>query len=256
MDVSGVVRIDYTGDGATGNGKAVSETMANVTVSGSIMSAGGYYLYSMINDEGHQVLLIVDHPNGTNTFARFRAASVDQSVVATGSQSLMESATSDILDIYVNGYYMYMWRPAAANVRGKEYLISLLKVRGAAVPKTVATAGDNGSGLVRIETSAPHGRTTGDQVFLSGATIGGGYSSNLNGSWTVTVIDATHYDLQSSTWPGGSYDADSARAAGGDEISRCFFAYGSSDGISYHASLRISTFPSSQSGFFVLNQYA
>jgi hypothetical protein len=64
---------------------------------------------------------------------------------------------------------------------------------------TVTGAANNGAGLIRIQTSAAHGFSTGAQVWLKD--IGG--VPNANGGWVVTVIDATHFDLQGSqifTW--------------------------------------------------------
>jgi len=60
---------------------------------------------------------------------------------------------------------------------------------------SISNAANNGSGLIRI-TSAAHGRTTGEKIFISGV-IG---TTEANGGWIVTVIDATTLDLQSSTF--------------------------------------------------------
>ena len=60
---------------------------------------------------------------------------------------------------------------------------------------SVSNAVDNGSGLVRI-TSAAHGRTTGEKIFISGI-LG---TTEANGGWIVTVISATELDLQGSTF--------------------------------------------------------
>jgi len=54
---------------------------------------------------------------------------------------------------------------------------------------------DNGSGLIRV-TSAAHGRTTGEKIFILGV-LG---TTEANGGWVVTVISATELDLQSSVF--------------------------------------------------------
>jgi len=62
----------------------------------------------------------------------------------------------------------------------------------------VSGAADNGVGLIRITTSAVHGLTTGDKVFIEdvlGVTA-------ANGEWTVTVVDTTNIDLDGSTFAG------------------------------------------------------
>jgi len=62
--------------------------------------------------------------------------------------------------------------------------------------KTINGAADNGAGLIRIQTTAAHGYITGDAVriqFVLGTT-------EANGYWIVTNIDATHFDLQGSVF--------------------------------------------------------
>jgi hypothetical protein len=61
--------------------------------------------------------------------------------------------------------------------------------------KTITGAANNGSGLIRI-TATAHGYTTGDRINI--ASVGG--TVEANGKWTITVIDANTFDLQSSTF--------------------------------------------------------
>jgi len=62
----------------------------------------------------------------------------------------------------------------------------------------VSGAANNGSGLIRITTPGVHGLATGDCVIMQGV---GGVSA-ASGTWLVTVIDTTHFDLQGSTFSG------------------------------------------------------
>lgn len=62
----------------------------------------------------------------------------------------------------------------------------------------VTGAANNGSGLIRLAFLSEHGRNTGDTVLV--ASVGG--VPNASGTWTVTRIDATHIDLQGSTFAG------------------------------------------------------
>jgi hypothetical protein len=75
-----------------------------------------------------------------------------------------------------------------------------LKIEGGdrsdVVNKTVSGAANNGSGLIRITTSTSHGFSTGDKITVYG--VGG--TTEANGVWTITSIDSTHFDLQSSTF--------------------------------------------------------
>lgn len=61
---------------------------------------------------------------------------------------------------------------------------------------TVSGAADNGSGLIRITTSAAHGFATGTAVTVAGVTG----TTEANGDWIITVVDTTHFDLQGSAF--------------------------------------------------------
>ena len=59
----------------------------------------------------------------------------------------------------------------------------------------ITSSDNNGSGLVRILTAANHGLVTGAKVTIAGHSVSG-----YNGDWVITNIDATHFDLQNSTY--------------------------------------------------------
>lgn len=79
--------------------------------------------------------------------------------------------------------------------------ISLGHVPVLVSPPTISSAVDNGSGLVRLAVSSSSALTTGTVIQIYDAETTGGLT--LLGTWTVTNIDATHVDLQGSTFPGG-----------------------------------------------------
>lgn len=62
--------------------------------------------------------------------------------------------------------------------------------------RNVSGCVDNGSGLIRVSTAEAHGYATGDKVTITGV-LG---TTEANGSWTITVIDSTHFDLQGSAF--------------------------------------------------------
>lgn len=77
---------------------------------------------------------------------------------------------------------------------------------------TVTGAANNGSGLIRITVASTATLTTGDVKTISGVTG----TTEANGTWTITVINGTTFDLQGSTFAnvyvsggivGGSLDA-------------------------------------------------
>lgn len=60
----------------------------------------------------------------------------------------------------------------------------------------VTGAANNGSGLIRLTVTSTTGWTTGDVKTISGV-VG---TTEANATWTITVIDGTHVDLQGSTF--------------------------------------------------------
>lgn len=60
----------------------------------------------------------------------------------------------------------------------------------------ITGAANNGSGLIRITTAAPHRFQTGNRVQV--ANVGG--TTEANGLFTVTVVSTTTFDLQGSTF--------------------------------------------------------
>lgn len=63
---------------------------------------------------------------------------------------------------------------------------------------SISGAANNGSGLIRLTVTSTSGWTTGDVKTISA--VGG--VTNANGTFTITVIDGTHIDLQGSTFAG------------------------------------------------------
>lgn len=60
---------------------------------------------------------------------------------------------------------------------------------------SVLSVGDSG-GLLKVTTSASHGLTTGDSVFIKNVTFSAG--NDPNGHWVVTVVDADEFTLDGS----------------------------------------------------------
>lgn len=61
---------------------------------------------------------------------------------------------------------------------------------------TAVTGAVNDGGLIKLTFSAAHGRTTGDAVWIAGV-LG---TTEANGPWYCTVVDATHITLDGSTF--------------------------------------------------------
>jgi hypothetical protein len=99
-----------------------------------------------------------------------------------------------------------------------EYLVTLgkpgltLEALGTIGSISVTGTANNGSGLVRLAVSSTTGWSTGEIKDV--ASVGG--TTEANGTWTITVVDGTHIDLQGSTyasaWTSGGYVAGSLDA--------------------------------------------
>jgi hypothetical protein len=61
---------------------------------------------------------------------------------------------------------------------------------------TITGAANNGSGAIRITVGSTSGWTTGDQKTI--ASVGG--TTEANGTWTITVVSGTTFDLDGSTF--------------------------------------------------------
>lgn len=93
------------------------------------------------------------------------------------------------------------WSPASFT---GEYLAQVAKpaitlegldpIAPGAIP--IVDADDNGSGAIRIEVGSTATLTTGDHRTISG--VAG--TVEANGDWFITVVDATHFDLDGSTF--------------------------------------------------------
>lgn len=66
--------------------------------------------------------------------------------------------------------------------------------------RTVSSVTNSG-GLYEITTSTAHLFTTNDTVVVQGTTGSGGFAAD--GTWVITVVDATHFTLNGSSFTGG-----------------------------------------------------
>lgn len=124
-------------------------------------------------------------------------------VVMWSSRSASNTATA-FSQLWVHNYAINRWAPVTA-VSG-QYLASMarpgLTLEGldAIAPGALVITGaaDNGVGLIRITVADTSSLTTGDVKTLS--SVGG--VPNANGTWTITVISGTTFDLDASTFAG------------------------------------------------------
>ncbi|WP_248924457.1 ubiquitin-activating E1 FCCH domain-containing protein [Paenibacillus hamazuiensis] len=68
-----------------------------------------------------------------------------------------------------------------------------------AFARTISQIAGNGSGGIRVTTSAPHGWETDDRISIQG--VSG--AAEANGSWKITVVSPNRFDLQGSKFVNG-----------------------------------------------------
>jgi len=115
-----------------------------------------------------------------------------------------KSNDMDAVDTAFDKAFVYDWvmdRWSRIDLSG-QYLLALsqpgftLEGLGVIGSIDVTGAADNGSGLVRLTVTDTTGWTTGDIKDI--ADVGG--TTEANGTFTITVVDGTHIDLQGSTF--------------------------------------------------------
>lgn len=114
----------------------------------------------------------------------------------------VDGGTTGLFDkIWLYDWVLNRWTPASVS---GEYIAFLgapgytLESLDYIAPGVIDISGaaNNGSGLIRLTVSSSSGWSTGDVKTVQGV-LG---TTEANGTWTITVIDATHIDLQSSTF--------------------------------------------------------
>jgi hypothetical protein len=74
--------------------------------------------------------------------------------------------------------------------------VASLTIAASSIVGTIVTGAVSSSGLIRVTTSTAHGRATDDAVFIAGI-LG---TTEANGAWYITVLSATTFTLQGSTF--------------------------------------------------------
>ena len=110
---------------------------------------------------------------------------------AAGVLAILNSSASTYT--YAVGTY-HVAQLGTASVPAYSNAASLTIAPSATIASVTGTA--TAGGLVKVTTGAAHGLSTGDVVYLAG--VGG--TTEANGAWPVTYVDATHFTLDGSTY--------------------------------------------------------
>jgi len=219
-----LIQCDSYGDGAGGTGTADADTYTIQIKRGNFIQVDGFGMQEALCG-----VWIDDTTQCTNI-------ELDRMVYGGASNNTdaetiirVENSSPDIEKRVTIGNYTvgYTWGNNGANIIENGDCLSYRKVTDAdgqratttgtesilpwtsdvsLAPPTVGInkTANNGSGLVRITTASAHGLSTSDVVRVWGV-VG---TVEANGVWTITVINATNFDLQGSAYT-NAYSASS-----------------------------------------------
>ena len=196
----------------------LTENLANATCSAaSGLTGHGLIVQSAKSPQGMQMRIrLLD--SGSNI--TFTPTDVDDSAV--GYTHNMSTSAGKVVEFIACKYQFWTWLmgvgEGTSNFQG-----GVPYVRDIHVAPVIHDVTNNG-GVCQLETATPHGRITGDHVFIA-ACLG---NPALNNWWQITVIDATHYTLNGSVY-GTGYVQDSGRAAGPKQIARAYWMLGTAN---------------------------
>lgn len=165
---------------------------------------------STVPQDGQQVALRFNLTNGTAPTMAADSCSiypiqtspgvaVSSGVLVSGAPYRLTFSVSNSSWLLQGFYSTTQVIPDASLAYGKlkqPSTTSLLLGSPSVGAQTISTAANNGSGLIRITVASTTGFATGNKKTVSGV-VG---TVEANNYWTITVIDATHIDLQGSTF--------------------------------------------------------
>jgi hypothetical protein len=183
--------------------------MRDVTLECSTLSTGvwcnGSYQCFLENVTGEHFPLYGVRVSGTNT--ELRITNCDMKQFRFGDSGYTTAANRTAYGFYIDSSDVmmfgntaaYCWMPLyiGATVGGFQDTGShYYNGRAQPTTATITNTANNGSGLIRVTTSASHGYSTGNRLIVFA--VNG--TTEANGLWTITVINGTTYDLDGSTY--------------------------------------------------------
>jgi hypothetical protein len=200
---SGVITFTYGTTGSEGFAKAASETMNNATLSAAVFSGGSSTLVCAATPDRLQMKLRI-YSGASTSDLYFEPSAMDGVAKLMANPGYLTVATGRELTICANAHQCFIWLETDISSTMGQIACGVPYLRGAQKPLLITGAADNGSGEIRL-TRAGHGLTTGETLNVADLIIDG---QNISGTFTATVIDADTVDLDGSTYPGGSWSAD------------------------------------------------
>jgi len=142
-------------------------------------------------------------PVSCTDFASFMAGKTAANYSAANLAAIFSGWPQDTLANSITTTFNTI-KYAASGAAGYNFLT------GTSATVSVSNATNNG-GLIQITTSAAHGRTSGDFVFIDGV---GGVPNSFGGR-TITVIDATNFTIDGSVFAGAYTSGGTVRTGRG-----------------------------------------
>jgi hypothetical protein len=143
------------------------------------------------------------------------------------SRPQLRYASGRTFQVMATGHNLFVWLSGDFDGTAGTFLFcGIPKLLDVNAPSSIHSVADNGSGLIRVVTNAAHGLTTGDIVRMDAISIGGAFNAYCNTQWTVSVVDATTFDCQDSTYPGGTHNEDTGVAGKTSTITSVAAAFG------------------------------
>ncbi|MGB8169876.1 MAG: DUF1800 family protein [Chthoniobacteraceae bacterium] len=114
---------------------------------------------------------------------------------APGSNVMTVNTTGPQTDIPIPGYIAGS-NGGVSTLKSRVYLMMLTANSTASIASVSASTGNPAT--CTVTTSAPHGLTTGNSVAITGVGTFGAATPGINGTYTVTVVDSTHFTVPSN----------------------------------------------------------
>ena len=197
------------------------------------IAGAGYLLTSGVTPQGLQMALFLEN---AGEFVRARVASplldyVSKDLYVSGAISTNLNGVSGfayistyantgrVLEFISNAYQCFLWLLDDYTTGGARMACGVPYIREFNAPLFVS--GATNTSPVVIETTAAHGRITGDYVFV--ADIKG--NTGANGYYQCTVVDPTHISLDGSEGD-GAYTRGGLLAGASTQIARAIWLMG------------------------------
>lgn len=187
---------------------------------GNTMFRGGYVVQSALSPHGLQCRMrIVDAANPVGSLSRVQTYMCSDDETFVGNVGEIIPDASRLIEFLGCKYQYFTWLLSSTGTGDTTMLGGVPFIRAAHVAPQLTAVANDGTGQVQVTLSVAHGLTTGDHVFLNGVR---GIES-INSWWQITVVDATNYILQGSTYTPG-WNIGTGRAAGPQQISRALWS--------------------------------